>query len=96
VAAGSLLLAVLVRNPVHQHAIAARTRILFAIVVHASGRILENELGPPGLAWRTPIATLLHELQLELQDVQEVSLISMHARLLDVRYHYPRPSIELL
>src|SRR5271154_687803 len=39
------------RHKLHQHAIAARRRIVLAIVIHARRRVFEDKLRTPRLSW---------------------------------------------
>src|SRR2546430_6863209 len=55
VAARNLFGAALGWHQLHQNTITARTRILFAIVVHASARVFEDVLRPPRCPRRTAI-----------------------------------------
>jgi hypothetical protein len=66
----------------HQNAIAARSAILFATVVHASKRVFEDILRSPRHLRRTTIAPVFEEFELEFQNFQEVTLILLH---LDLR-----------
>src|SRR5712692_1246330 len=65
VPAGDYFRAELWWHQLHQDAIAARSGILLAIVVHAGGGIFEDKLGSPGLPGGTPISTLLQEFELK-------------------------------
>jgi hypothetical protein len=65
VPAGNLFRAELGWHQLHQDAIAARSGVLLAIIVHAGGGILEDKLGSPGLPGGTPISALLQEFELK-------------------------------
>src|SRR5260370_29456135 len=70
VTAGNLFGTALRWYQLHQNTIAARTWILFGIVVHASERVFENILRPPRSSRRTPIASILEELKFKFENFQ--------------------------
>src|SRR5579864_622837 len=76
--AGNLFGPKLWRHELKQNALAARDRMLLGIIIGATGRILEYQRLPPGLAWRSAISAFFQENQFRLQNLQDVSLIFVH------------------
>jgi hypothetical protein len=66
------------RYQMHQNAIPARGAILPSVVVHTSGRILENIKRPPRRLWRTPVTSVFKEFEFKFKDLQEVPLVCFH------------------
>src|SRR5208282_1266132 len=75
--AWNLFLARALRDELHQEALFTRFAIL-GVKVHAGGRILENKSWPPSFPRQSSVTTLLKELQLELQHIQQVAIILCH------------------
>src|SRR6266849_2001509 len=76
--AGHFLSTALGGNELHQKAVVAWAGMAFCVIVHARGRVLKDELGPPGLARRMAIPALPKEVEFELQDFQSISSILRH------------------
>src|SRR6266849_5318053 len=65
-------------NELHQKAVVAWAGMGLRVKIHARGRVFEDELGPPGFAWRMAITPLPKEVEFELQDLQGISSILRH------------------
>jgi hypothetical protein len=65
-------------DQMHQNTVAARTRILFRIEVHAGERIFENVLRPPRRSRRAAIASIFQELEFKSQNVQQITFVPLH------------------
>src|SRR5215813_10399088 len=70
--AGNLFGATLGWHQLHKNTITARAKIVFGIVVHASERVFENILRPPRSSRRTPITSILEELEFKFQDLLQL------------------------
>lgn len=65
-------------HKVGEQALAARMGALRIVEVDAGERVLKDGRGLPRRSHRAPIASLLEEIQFELEDVEDVTLINGH------------------
>ena len=63
-------------HKLHEYAVAARFRIIRVVVIHARGRIFEDENWSPRRARRTRISATLYEFELVFENIQKISFVS--------------------
>lgn len=66
------------------------------VVIHARGRVFENENWPPRRARRTCISATLHEFELVFENIQKISFVFLHFCHPATVFDYAHSGISLL